>query len=258
MSLNFNPKSLPQELHDLVIRNQFVPESEFTNGYCSKVYADKARVLKIPFQGEELTSGFRANFLLQKANGPKIIDSDPISGSLLMERFNPGTSLTLEWENLDDLEIFTRLAKNISLLPMTEALPIEQYFINLPKTLRPLLQELTTDSPSQFLHGDLHHDNILLDKGEWRPIDPKGLVGDPNYEAVAFLRNPIDIMPTHPQFEELTRDRLRRLEQIMGWSPSRMMAWFYLDRAEMVAEDPDGSRWTKILPTIKEIFNSLL
>ena len=40
------------------------------------------------------------------------------------------------------------------------------------------------------LHGDLHHYNILSAEREpWLAIDPKGIVGEPEYEAAAFLRN---------------------------------------------------------------------
>jgi len=41
------------------------------------------------------------------------------------------------------------------------------------------------------LHGDLHHDNILLATREaWLAIDPHGIVGDPGYEVGAPLFNP--------------------------------------------------------------------
>lgn len=42
------------------------------------------------------------------------------------------------------------------------------------------------------LHGDLHHENILADEtGEWRAIDPHGLIGDPVYDAANFFGNPL-------------------------------------------------------------------
>lgn len=42
------------------------------------------------------------------------------------------------------------------------------------------------------LHGDLHHENILVDAhGTWRAIDPHGLIGDPVYDLANFFGNPI-------------------------------------------------------------------
>lgn len=35
----------------------------------------------------------------------------------------------------------------------------------------------------RVLHGDLHHDNILLGARGWLAIDPKGLLGDPGFDA---------------------------------------------------------------------------
>lgn len=40
------------------------------------------------------------------------------------------------------------------------------------------------------LHGDLHHDNVLLSDRGWLAIDPKGLLGDPHYEVANAFRNP--------------------------------------------------------------------
>ena len=42
-----------------------------------------------------------------------------------------------------------------------------------------------------LLHGDLQHYNVLLDKDRgWVAIDPKGVVGELEYEVGALLRNP--------------------------------------------------------------------
>ena len=54
---------------------------------------------------------------------------------------------------------------------------------------RSLLAEQTDVMP---LHGDLHHENILCDEaGQWRAIDPHGLIGDPVYDAANFFGNPV-------------------------------------------------------------------
>ena len=41
-----------------------------------------------------------------------------------------------------------------------------------------------------LLHGDLHHYNILSAvRKPWLAIDPKGVVGEVEYEVGAFVRN---------------------------------------------------------------------
>jgi streptomycin 6-kinase len=43
-----------------------------------------------------------------------------------------------------------------------------------------------------LLHGDLHHDNILLDENEWSVIDPKGVIGYPINGFCSFIVDPIE------------------------------------------------------------------
>lgn len=45
---------------------------------------------------------------------------------------------------------------------------------------------LKTSSNKFVLHGDLHQDNILLDGTSYIAIDPKGVVGEREFEAAAF------------------------------------------------------------------------
>ena len=43
----------------------------------------------------------------------------------------------------------------------------------------------------RLLHGDLQHYNVLFDRRRgWVSIDPKGVLGEPEYEIGAALRNP--------------------------------------------------------------------
>ncbi|SFJ08883.1 streptomycin 6-kinase [Phyllobacterium sp. CL33Tsu] len=44
----------------------------------------------------------------------------------------------------------------------------------------------------QPLHGDVHHENILFGDRGWLIIDPKGLLGDPMYDAANMFYNPLD------------------------------------------------------------------
>jgi streptomycin 6-kinase len=42
------------------------------------------------------------------------------------------------------------------------------------------------------LHGDLHHENILRGERGWLAIDPKGVLGDPAFDAANLFYNPLD------------------------------------------------------------------
>ncbi|MFK4089110.1 aminoglycoside phosphotransferase family protein [Kribbella sp. NPDC020789] len=51
------------------------------------------------------------------------------------------------------------------------------------------IDDLVRRQPDVLIHGDLHHRNILqADREPWLAVDPKGLIGDPAYDAVTFLK----------------------------------------------------------------------
>ncbi|QKC97312.1 aminoglycoside phosphotransferase family protein [Mesorhizobium sp. NZP2298] len=60
-----------------------------------------------------------------------------------------------------------------------EAAAIAERLLENPHDIRPL-------------HGDLHHDNILQGPRGWLAIDPKGVLGDPGFDAANMFYNPLD------------------------------------------------------------------
>jgi streptomycin 6-kinase len=108
-------------------------------------------------------------------------------------------------------EIFAGLLRQLQaptrrLFPMG-LVPLSQHFVALlsQRTNVPPVQEanigwaadvarglLSRQTNVMPLHGDLHHENILSDgSGQWRAIDPHGLIGDPVYDAANFFGNPL-------------------------------------------------------------------
>ncbi|MER9870381.1 phosphotransferase [Mesorhizobium sp. M0136] len=60
-----------------------------------------------------------------------------------------------------------------------EAAEIAERLLSNPHNVRPL-------------HGDLHHDNIMHGPRGWLAIDPKGVLGDPGFDAANMFYNPLD------------------------------------------------------------------
>jgi len=239
----------PQVL-EFACENDFPLTNELPPGYCSRIFRDGERILKFPFQGEEQTSGFHTAYKLQTIGGPKIHAGHQPSGSLIME-FIPG-GLNLETGSSDDETAFIHLARQMQTLSTENCIPLESYYQNLPDFGRELLA--TMENPV-FLHGDLHHYNILLDErsGQLRPIDPKGIVGDPAFECIAFLRNPIDTIPNHPDLYNFTIGRIERLSAALSLDPARIAAWLYIDRAFDEDVQP-GSPWHEVIPVFERVY----
>jgi streptomycin 6-kinase len=56
-------------------------------------------------------------------------------------------------------------------------------------------------SDTTLIHGDFHHHNLLRHGDEWVVIDPKPMVGEPEFDVPTFLWNPIGHLPTHDGVE---------------------------------------------------------
>jgi streptomycin 6-kinase len=85
---------------------------------------------------------------------------------------------------------------------------------------------LDSQSAPVLLHGDLHHDNILsAERLPWLAIDPKGLVGEPAYEAGALLRNLWE--DRHPRSDpgRMLERRVRQLAEELDIDAARIRGW---------------------------------
>src|SRR5262249_16592513 len=78
-----------------------------------------------------------------------------------------------------------------------------------------------------LLHGDLQHYNVLHDAARgWLAIDPKGVVGELEFEIGAALRNPVD----RPELFAAPATVERRLEifhDALGIDVDRARAWAF-------------------------------
>jgi streptomycin 6-kinase len=89
--------------------------------------------------------------------------------------------------------------------------------------LLPLARELYAEldvGKHTLVHGDLHHHNILESGGRFVAIDPKPMLGEPEYDVPSFLWNPLD--------REMTLERTeRRLDafRAAGLDGDRLRAW---------------------------------
>lgn len=168
-----------------------------------------AAVLKIGRPCREVN--IEVSFLNEYAGGPfcRVYASDVPNGVILLERILPGTRLR-ETEALEErLLAFTELYRNLHRAPQdareyptylgwvqriaqfmqsqSEHTALSAYMQQAER----LCAALCAEYPKQMLlHGDLHHDNILLgDGGQYRVIDPKGVVGDPVFDLPRFVLN---------------------------------------------------------------------
>jgi streptomycin 6-kinase len=84
-----------------------------------------------------------------------------------------------------------------------------------------------SQSEPVLLHGDLHHDNILYDEGlGWLAIDPKGVLGEREYELGAALRNPVGSSEIYTDPHVMQR-RVQRMAARLGFDGGRVLRWCF-------------------------------
>ena len=93
---------------------------------------------------------------------------------------------------------------------------------------RNLYQELTASQrTTMLLHGDLQHYNVLLDNERgWVAIDPKGVVGELEYEVGALLRNPVERPQLFANAATVNR-RLETLTSLLHLDHTRVLRWSF-------------------------------
>ena len=231
----------------------FVATAELPSGHCSRIWTDGLRVLKVPFQGEEMTTGRLAAERISGWPGVHVYGSHAPSGALLMERL--GEPLSSAWRPEDDdsaINVFLKLAlamRNVSSEEMTDL----GSYVGASDPLAMRLLETVTERT--FLHGDLHHENILRDQQEsvWLAIDPKGLCGDPAYEAVAYVRNPTGLMQGVTDMDRFLHHRIELLSRGLYVPASRVWAWSLVDlQGEAHRQDSDRFRILHTLRTMTD------
>jgi streptomycin 6-kinase len=140
----------------------------------------------------------------------RLLKFDPEHGIMLLEQLVPGTMLSEETDEAQVIRNYIKVWKEIRRPAPSETntpfitrwfeglsreehlngpIPVEH--IQLAKDF--LRHILETSTGAELLHGDLHHENILLSEHHgWMAIDPKGVIGDSYFDIVSFLVNQLD------------------------------------------------------------------
>jgi len=204
-------------------------------------------VLKIGLPNDELDSEQAALQAYAGDGCVRLLDRLPEISAFLLERLVPGTPLA----ETDDDEAATRIAAEVmSALWKT---PPERHSFRttadwaagldrlraefnggtgpfperLVATAEGLFAELhASQGAPVLLHGDLHHFNILrAERSPWLAIDPKGIVGEREYEAGALLRNPDNERLDDAALRTRTLRRIDQLAETFGFDRSRLIGW---------------------------------
>jgi streptomycin 6-kinase len=103
--------------------------------------------------------------------------------------------------------------------------------------LVPLARELyaTLDvGRATLVHGDFHHHNVLDAGGRYVAIDPKPMLGEPEFDVPSFLWNPLP----YRMRRDVTECRLAAFAEA-GLDQERMRAWAVIRGAYLGADEDE-------------------
>ncbi|RYG26010.1 hypothetical protein EON82_05085 [bacterium] len=241
---------------------------------CSLILTGSRRgqdlVLRVPVTEWEIEESLPALLAFAGRGGVEILESDAATGAALMPRLRPGTTLNEASED-EAVEAIIGLVSRIrgtagSGMPVSEYLQPTLEMQPLPSSLRPNLAADTarltrwmidTSPPAEWLHGDLHHFNVLRHGDAWVAIDPEGMSGDPAYEWAAFMRNPVPRFADDPMLVDILRRRILRFSEATGDAPERIWGWSMVRTAQCVSwsdVSPFHAPWTKVVAALDALW----
>ncbi len=204
-------------------------------------------VLKLAVPNRELAAEIEALRLYDGRGAVRLLQADAAEGALLIERIRPGTPLA---DIADDsrataiaAEVMQRLWRPLppghpfpTVAEWSEGLvrlrarfgggtgPFPEPLVDRAERLTAAL--LQSAPEPVLLHGDLHHWNIVRAEREpWLAIDPKGVAGEPVYEAGALIRNRLPDPPEPLETRRLLARRIAQLSEALGCERERLAGW---------------------------------
>ena len=176
----------------------------------------------------------------------RLLDHEPASGAMLLERLDPDRSLSTVRDDIEALGILTRLLARLSSRSAPTGLrklgdvasamlgQVPQAVGALPDArdrsvvdaCAAAVRELVDEPGDRLLHWDLHYDNVLAGEREpWLVIDPKPLVGDLGFELLPALRNRWDDVAATGDASRAVLWRFDLMVEVLGLDRGRAVGW---------------------------------
>jgi streptomycin 6-kinase len=200
-------------------------------------------ILKVtPREDDEADEEADALELWDGDGAVRLLRRDHSRRALLVERARPGTDLSGVAE-ADATAIAVRVARRLWRRGQTPGLsPFRSVHDHVPRWLataaeHPLsrlargLYERLDKRADTLVHGDFHHHNVLRSEREFLAIDPKPMVGEPEFDVPSFLWNPLP----YRMRPDVTERRLAAFAAA-GLDDERMRQWAVIRGAYLGAD----------------------
>lgn len=206
-------------------------------------------VIKMSFPNPEFYSELAALDHFDDQSMVRLLDKDPDDCAMLLERVRPGNPLSQQQDDHYATQVVLEVIENLPLVTEFDydfptihrwGHGFDRYLARFGFAPAPLPGDLVELARTQYaelvrtmgqlrlLHGDLHHGNILYSStGEWKAIDPKGVIGEVSYEFGAFLRNPYPEIGFHPDLASILNRRVKQVTTYFDLPEQRIWRWAF-------------------------------
>jgi streptomycin 6-kinase len=211
--------------------------------------AGEEAILKVtPPEDDESDEEAEALALWDGEGAVRLLRHDRERRALLLERARPGTDLSALPDE-DATEVAVALASRLWKRGLSPGLsPFRSVHDHVPRWLAnaagtPLtalateLYDRLEKRADTLVHGDFHHHNILRSARGWVAIDPKPMLGEPEYDVASYLWNPL---PRRLRGEHL-HGRLAAFAAV-GLDEERMRKWTVIRGAYLQPQEAEALR----------------
>lgn len=216
----------------------------------AKTHNGSSVVLKISFPNNpDLPLEYEVLHFYDGNGSIKVLNKDIVNGVLLLEMAEPGTRVRdISPDNKQILfasEVIKKMQRPVpdttsalfpTILDWARIFDRHKQTFSSESPIPPWMFEKAEHIFKEYpkdkkeiavLHGDLHSDNILLSQRGWVCIDPKGLVGEREFELGAFLRNPYYDYPKGSNYKKLETNRILQFSEELGFDKKRILDWSF-------------------------------
>jgi streptomycin 6-kinase len=210
---------------------------------------------------------------LRQYNGRRfcrVFDADIENGVILEECVQPGNPLRDEISLDKRLSVFCSLYHGLHITParaeiyptyiewvgriteyMSKRQDCKELYLYMKKAKDICLSVSTLYSQKMLLHGDFHHDNILLgNDGEYIIIDPKGVIGDPVFDVPRFILNEFG--------DEITTELYKKINDIICILEKNLNIPNHILKQCLYVETAMGICWSVVDGSTPEEYPSLI
>lgn len=236
--------------------NNITPVNNMTFNYVAKATtrAGQPVIFKISYDEKSIADEKQALIYFNANGSIKLIDNNKQYHALLIQQAIPGTTLKSFYPDqinfVMDCYVDTIKRLHDKRLPAKHSYhhisdwlkaidklkpnqPCPAHLLEIAISLKnALLATLTTEV---FLHGDLHHDNILKNDDQWLAIDPKGIIGEAEFEIAAFDFMYITELVNQADIKVLFESRVNLLAQKANLNAQRIKDWVFVRLILMAA-----------------------